>query len=100
MSPEINRKKEVSYSEFLAAWEPFSRDLEIVGEEDRLVPLNPFGAPPDNFDEHGHHNYHLTIWKGEERKFKDKLSRVKAVVVGCMDWRFAKDLYAKALAEG
>lgn len=104
MSPdkfqEIHHQKEVSYTEFRHAWAAFAHDLEIVGEQNRLKPRSPFEKPLDNFDSHGHHNYHLTHWEGSEKQLKAHLSKIKVVVVGCMDWRFAKALYEDVINRG
>ena len=86
--------------EMAKPWQVFAGDLSIVGAADRLSPKSPFEAPPSPWDDHGHHNYHLTVWQGTDGEYRNKLSGVKIALVGCMDWRFNRALYDEAVNKG
>jgi hypothetical protein len=100
MSPDM-REKSKETAEMAKPWQIFAKDLYIVGEGERLFAYSPFEAPPSApWDKHGHHNYHLTVWNGTDDEYRERLSPIKMVAVGCMDWRFNRALYDEALKKG
>ncbi len=99
-SSEKDHSSEVTFNEFAKAWQIFSGDLKLV-HATRLKPQSPFSRPlphyNENPDHHKNHNYNLTQLQGEtEEEFIHKLSQIKVLAVGCMDWRFANALYDRA----
>jgi len=111
MSPDILQKntdekeKQVNYDRFIQAWQPFSGDLGLVHKENELKTQSPFDPPlPNSQDNKAIHNYNLTVIEDpnheRESEIKAKLAKIKTVVVGCMDWRFANQAYKHALDEG
>src|SRR3990172_11872458 len=99
MSPDMQEKNKETF-EMAKPWEGFAGDLSIVGAAGRLSPKSPFEAPPSPWDDHGHHNYPLTVWQGTDGEYRNKLSGVKIALVGCMHWRFNRALYDEAINKG